>query len=162
MTKGANNIAVEHFRNKGIASFKRSPALQARIASKPMFLNLIKDDETTKGLTYEVERERFDKVMKKIAYGLYFHEYKRTWEKELVISTDRLITPSYETDIVAPEIKKYSFLKADTIFEGDNPEVFQYTFIDFPRQNEKFMFMKFYEVFEVWVLPKQYSKFATL
>ena len=162
MTKGVNNVAVEHFRNKGLASFQRSPALEARIAKNPQFINLIKDDDSTKNLTYEVERDRFDKVIKKIAYGLYFHKYKKTWERELAISTDRLISMSYETDPISPELKKHSFLKDTAILEGNNPKVFQYAFIDFPNQNEKFLLIKFYEAFEIWALPKQNSDFASL
>ena len=162
MTKGANNIAVEHFRNKGIRSFQRSPALANRIIKNPKYLNLIKDDESTKNLTYEIERDRFDNVMKKIAYGLHFHKYNKTWQKELVISTDQLITLSYEPDMIAPELKKHSFLNDVVSMDGDNPEIFKFTFIDFPTHKEKFVFMKFYEVFEVWALPVKNSKFATL
>ena len=162
LNRAANNTAVEHFRNKGKRSLERRPALLARIAQNPKFLNLIENDETTKNLTFEVERERFDKVMKKIAYGLYFHKYKKTWEKELVVSADWLITDSYKTDFLAPEIKKFSILKPNSILEGDNPEVFQYTFTDFPSQTEKFAFFRFYEVLDIYVFPMPGSKFAAL
>lgn len=162
MTKGANKIAVELFRSKGLRSLKRSPALESIIARNPKVMNFIKDDDTTKGLTYEVERVRFDRVMKKIAYGLHFHKYKITWEKGLNISTNKLILPSHEPDFYSPLIKRIFKIKETAIFEGDNPEVFQFAFFEIPIINERAVFMKFYEVFEIWAVPIKESTFATI
>lgn len=153
MAKGANNIAADHFYSKVLKSFERRPALKARIMKEPLYLNYIENNEATSGLTLNVERERFDKVMKKIAYGLHFHKYKETWEKELFISTEKQMTPSYETDILVPAIKEHGFKNSIKVFEGNHPEIFQFAFIEFLNRSEKVVFMKFYEDYEVWAFP---------
>lgn len=153
MAKGANSIAADHFNSKVRKSFERRPALQARIMKEPLFLNYIANNEATRGLTLNVERERFDKVMKKIAYGLHFHKYKETWEKELFISTDKQMTPSYETDILVAAIKEHGFKNSIKVFEGIHPEIFQFAFLEFLNRSEKVVFMKFYEDYEVWAFP---------
>jgi len=153
MAKGANSIAADLYKIKVVKSFERSPALQERIMKDPLYLNYIENDATTRRLTFKVERERFDKVMKKIAYGLHFHKYKETWKKELYISTDKQISPSYETDILVSAIKKHDFKKSIKVFEGNNPEIFQFAFIEFLNRSEKVVLMKFYEDYEAWAFP---------
>ena len=162
MAKGTNSIAVNHFRDKGIKSLQKSPALANLIAKNPKYLNFIKDNEETKNLTYQVERPRFDRVLKKIAYGLYFHKYKSTWNKELAISTDRLITENYEPDIIAEELKRHPELRDSANYEGNNPDVFKFSFLDFSNRPDKFLLMNFYEYFEIWALPLESSISSTL
>ena len=68
MTKGGNATSVSHFLDKGVTAFRKIPGLEKLITRNPMFFNFIKDDESTKNLTYEVNRIRFDRVVSKIAY----------------------------------------------------------------------------------------------
>ncbi|HEY8659267.1 MAG TPA: hypothetical protein VIL78_09525 [Hanamia sp.] len=153
MTKGGNTTAVSHFLHKGVAAFRKTPGLEKLITRNPKFFNFIKDDESTKNLTYEVDRIRFDRVVRKIAYGLHFHKFKIVWNKELAISTGRLVGPNNEPDPVFEGLKKHVFLSANAVFEGNNPDVFKYTFISFPSRKENFILMNFYEAFDVWAIP---------
>ncbi len=162
MSKGGNKIATSHFLNKGLQAFKKTPGLEKLIKRNPKFFNYIRSDETTKSLTYEVNRLRFDKVVRKIAYGLYFHRFEKIWTKELAISTGRLIGPNNEPDPVFNGLKKSIFLKSSKSYEGNNPEVFKYSFIHFPKQNEHFLLMCFYETFEVWAIPIEGTTIPTL
>lgn len=131
MAKGDNDTAVSHFRNKRITGFRKTLGLEKLITRNPKFFNFIKDDDSTKNLTYEVKRIRFDRVARKIAYGLHFHKFKTVWKKELAISTGRLGCPNNKPNPVFEELQKHVYLKTNVIFEGNNPDVFKYTFIVF-------------------------------
>ena len=162
MTKGTNSIAVNHFRDKGFKSLQKSSALANLIGKNPKYLNFIKGNQKTKNLTYQVERVRFDRALKKIAYGLFFHKYKSTWNKELAISTDRLITENYKPDTIAEELKRHPELRESANYEGNNPDVFKFSFLDFPNRPDKFLLMNFYEYFEIWALPIDSSNSSAL
>jgi len=111
MTKGGNSTAVSHFLDKGVTAFRKTPGLQKLVTRNPKYFNFIKDDNSTNNLTYEVNRIRFDKVIRKIAYGIYFYKFKTVWKKELAISTDRLVGLNNEPDIFLLVLKSIFILE---------------------------------------------------
>lgn len=162
ITKGNNEIANRHFRDKGFRSFQRSPKLLSLMTKNPKQLNFIKDDESSKNLVFEIERDRFDRVLRKIGYGIYYYTFKQTWNHKLDVATHHLITDNLKTDLIAELIQHYNSKSEFKItYEGSNPDVFKYSFLNHSSGN-KILVMKFYEWFEVWIVPKKSSFEASL
>ena len=161
MAKGTNDIALRHFKDKGLRAFRKNPKFASLVSKNPKQLNFIKGNEETKAHTYEVDRIRFDRTLRKIAYGLYYYKYKQTWNNELEIATENLITANHETDVIAERLK-YSSLKESIEFEGCNPDVFKFSFLDFKVSHHKFLVMKFYEWFEIWAIPNDKTTLPSL
>ena len=151
MSHCSNKIAVNHYKGKISRSSK---SLENLVTKNPNFLKLNKEDDSTQSLTFEVDRERFNRTIKKIAYGLYYHKYNKTWGRVLEVSTEHLITLNYEKDVIATyaQLQK-TRLKNGIKYEGSNPKVFQFSILEFPNLNEEAIIMNFYENFEVWAFP---------
>ncbi len=158
MTKGNNEIAEMHLRNKGLKSLLRKAGLFNLMTKNPQRLNFIKDDEDSKNLAFEIDRDRFDKGLRKIAYGIYYFAFSQIWYRNLVVSTHNLVTEKLKVDSTA-ELIQYLKKESDfeIIYEGANPEVFKYSFLHQSSTNNKILVMQFYEWFEVWIIPKQNS-----
>ena len=157
MTKGNNDVGANHFKNKGLRSLQRSVGLSNITFRNPKQLNFIKDDDKSKTMAVEVDRNRFDKVMRKIAYGLFYFKFNQTWSYKIGIATHNLVTDSLITDPIAERIQYYNKLGVDFPYEGSNQEVFKYSFLHFTFSNHKWLVMKFYDWFEVWAIPKDSS-----
>ena len=96
MTKGNNDVGANHFKNKGLRSLQRSVGLSNITFRNPKQLNFIKDDDKSKTMAVEVDRNRFDKVMRKIAYGIFYFKFNHTWSYKLGIATHNLVTDSLD------------------------------------------------------------------
>ena len=155
MAKGNNQVAVDLFKDKGIRSLGKSPRLSKLIAKNPGIMNWVKDDDRTKTMTYAIDRNRFDKTMRKIAYGLYFHTFKRRWNCFLQISTRHFVKENNEPDDISPILYGHVLLQETIKTYGNNPDVFQYGFLNFQKSDRQILLIKFYEFFEVWVIPGQ-------
>ena len=93
--------------------------------------------------------------MRKIAYALFYHNYKQRWLRKLITATTHLKTPNFENDDFAKLIEEVQ-LKHNPKYEGSNPEVFQFAFIRLDDDiNNQFLRMKFYNGFEIWILPDE-------
>jgi len=66
LSKGTNEDAANIFRDKGFKSMQNSAAFSSVMTKNPNWLNFVRDDETTKNLTLQINRFRFDKALKKI------------------------------------------------------------------------------------------------
>ena len=151
MLIGGNSTAYKQFSEKTIKSFERSPALLQSTIEKqhPIKFNGV---ET---LVLEIDRDRLDVVIKKIAYALFYHNYKQRWLRKLITATTHLKTPNFENDDFAKLIEEVQ-LKHNPKYEGSNPEVFQFSFIRLDDDiNNQFLRMKFYNGFEIWIFPDE-------
>jgi hypothetical protein len=157
MTKGNNSVGANHFKNKGLRSLQRSIALSNITFKNPKQLNFIKDDDNSKTLAFVVDRNRFDKAMRKISYGLFYFKFHQTWNHKLAIAAHNLVTENLETDSIAEWIRANNKLGTDFPYEGSNPDVFRYSFLHFTFSHHKFLVMKFYNWFEVWAIPREDS-----
>lgn len=159
VTKGNNQIGENLFNDKGNKSLKNSRKKYSEFAQNLKHLNFIKGNEDTKNLTFQVDMVRFDRVIKKIAYGLYYSKFRKTWYNKLVISKPNFITADYQIDLIAQIINSKKELRKSIIYEGSNPDVFKFSFInyEFKTMHHKLLVMQFYEGFEVWAIPRYNS-----
>lgn len=145
-----NKTSIDHFFNKSYKSFKRSPALTSTI------LQSLKEapgyEEGAK--TFQLDRRRFDTVIRKIAYALFYKEFSYSWERLLSVTTNQLkmsdMTNDHLGDLFETLIDDLDCLD----MKGSNPSIFQYSIIDLSdKPHEKAIFMIFYEGFPFWVIP---------
>ena len=158
MIIGNNAVALTHFLEKCIRSFERSPKLFQRITgvNQRVFVHDGKSNDLKPTYSFQIERNRIDFVMRKIAYAIYFHKHNSIWSRELAIGTEFLITDKLEQDAYGRLIKLGKEKLGQINFEGTNPEVFQFAFLDTDSTDpyDKLLVMRFYEGFEVWAFAQ--------
>lgn len=141
---------------KTLRGFQRRPAYMKRFLEE--VLDVVTERYRTKA--FKIERDRLDKVMRKYAYALYYHEFGVHWNRKLAILTDKLYekheeTHSLEFDefgIMVQDMKSVGWPPPpDVEFIGANPDTFQYLFVDIT--GDKALIMIFYNIFDVWVIP---------
>ena len=160
MSLGNNPVALDHFLKKCVSSFIRSPKLlQATTGIKKRAYYKDKDateEEIKPTYAFQIDRNRIDLVMRKIAYATYFKKYGATWNRELVIGTEYLRSEGLGADDFGLLIQAAKKILIPTTFEGNNHEVFQFSFqqTESDDTNDQILIMKFYEGFEVWVFAQ--------
>jgi hypothetical protein len=151
---GGNSTAYQHFQHKTMESFKESPRLFASTTEKQYQVIVNEAVETA----IEVEKDRIDLVMRKIAYAIFYYKYNKIWFRKLITIMPSLKVKglkSFNSDEFGQLIEKF---QGDhiPIYEGSNPTVFQYAFIKMNDDiNNNFLRMKFYEGCEVWIIPDE-------
>lgn len=143
-----NATAYEQFSEKTIKSFKRSPALLQHTTEKQHSVNF----NGAQTVAFEIDRDRVDLVMRKIAYALFYHKYNQRWLRKLITATTYLKTPEFKNDEFGQLIEE---LQRDhtPVYEGNNPDAFKFAFIELDDNiYNKYLRMKFYDGFEVWVI----------
>lgn len=113
-----------------------------------------------KTMAFSVDRVRFDRTMRKYAYGLYYHKFDRHWKRTLTVVTGDLYDKDDSTKVLVPD--KYGAIMKMIeakywppplgVNEGANPDVFKFCFI--PEDGlgiNVALIMEFYGKFKVWV-----------
>ena len=152
MSIGNNSVAFKQFIDKVIKSFQHSPALQSQTLQNTRKVYVEGKEGIQHTFAFEIDRNRFDKVMKKIGYALYYHTYNKVWQRGLIVATDCLLNIGLQQDEYGQLISMYRQQIIEPIFDGKNPKVFQYKFQE-TESEEVILWMKFYEGFEVFIIP---------
>ena len=152
MSIGNNSIAYQQFIKKVLKSFEHSPALQNQTLQTTKQVFVKEQQNLQQTFAFEIDRDRFDKVMKKIGYALYYHEFGKVWQRGLIIATDFLLNSDMQQDELGELISNIRSELVIPVFDGKNPKVFQYKFRE-TETEDVILWMKFYEGFEVFVIP---------
>lgn len=162
MSLGNNQVALDHFLKKCLNSFIRSPKLLKATTgiNKRAYYKGSIEEEIKPTYAFQIERNRIDLVMRKIAYATYFKKYGNAWNRELAIGTEFLRSEGFGADDFGLLIQTAKKVLIPITFEGNNPEVFQFSFQQSESEdtNEQILIMKFYEGFEVWVFVQPDTK----
>lgn len=157
MSLGNNKVALDHFLLACVRSFEKSPKLLARTTSiqQDVFIREKGANELKKAKAFQIERNRIDLVMRKIAYAIFFSENGTQWNRNLTVATEHLRVEGMEADVQGKLVQMVKPLLQDLSFKGNNPEVFQRTFVptESADPNDQVLMMRFYEGFEVWMIP---------
>jgi|WetSurMetagenome_2_1015567.scaffolds.fasta_scaffold132912_2 hypothetical protein len=161
MSLGNNGIALSHFLSECLKSFQRSPKLLSATTKikKTVFVREFGKPNIGQAAAFKIDRERFDLVLKKIAYALFYKNYNQTWERELLVGTEFLRTQNMQTDDIGALIQTAKQLAIPIVYKGVNQDVFKYSFQRSTSrdENDQMLFMTFYGGFEVWIFPKMDS-----
>lgn len=158
MTIGNNSVALSVFLNSCIKSFNRSPKLLSATTKiqRQVFTQEKGEDKINPTYAFQIDRERVDLVMRKIAYATFFKKYNSRWSRELAIGTEFLRNGTMEADEYGVLIQNSKKLLHIPSYEGTNQDVFKFTFLETESQdiNEQILIMIFYEGFEVWAFAQ--------
>lgn len=160
MSLGNNHVALDHFQRKCIQSFIRSPGLLKATTGKNKRAYYKDKNGTVEEIkptyAFQIDRNRINLVMRKIAYATYYKKYGSIWNRELAIGTEYLRNEGLEVDDFGLLIQAAKKDLISVMFEGNNPEVFQFSFQQTESEdtNDQILIMKFYEGFEVWVFAQ--------
>ena len=146
-----NAIAFKQFIDKTVQAFKKSPALLKTTTEIKKKVSI--DGQSATAI--QIDRARFDKVIKKIGYALFFIEYRRPWQRRLIVMPKNLYDENMGVDELGALVKEFEGLFPKNNFSGDNLEVFKYSFLenDTGDINDKILRIIFYEGFHVWISP---------
>lgn len=113
-----------------------------------------------KTMAFSIDRVRFDRTLRKYAYGIYYHKFKTHWMRALTVVTGDLYEKDDSTKVLIPDkygaiikmIEAIYWPPPPGVYEGANPDVFQFCFIpeDGSGSNTT-LIMEFYGKFKVWV-----------
>jgi len=151
-----NQTSINHFFDKSLRSFQRSPGLATSVRESLKDVSFYK----LNAHSFQIDRRRFDKVIRKIAYALFYHEFGYTWSRLLAVTTNQLKMANMTDDHLG-EMFNGLLDDLDTLnFKGENPLVFKYAFLDFGSDpHDKAIFMLFYEGFPFWIIPDRTSNY---
>ena len=153
MSIGTNATAFKQFIDRVQKSFSHSPSLADMTFhnTKQVYIKDEKNDYQ-RTFAFEIDRDRFNRVMKKMGYALYYHKFKKIWQRGLIIATDCLLNSGMQQDELGQLIQYAKEQLEIPTFDGQNPQVFQYKFIEI-EGDDIILWMRFYEGFDVFVLP---------
>jgi len=102
---------------------------------------------------FTIDRTRFDKVLRKIAYALYFDAYKTPWDKRLMIFSRQLLYQDFTQDAAINLISEFESKLPEVKQQGENAQVFHSSILKTGKLNEDSLIrMVFYEGFTVWAM----------
>lgn len=155
MSIGNNAVAFKQFFEKTKKSFMLSPGLLKTTTKNSQHVYADEGQGIKQTLAFEIDRNRVDKVLKKIAYALFYHNHDQIWRRGLIVQSEFFRTHTMEADAFGQLIQKVRQMLGDIELTGDNPQVFKYKFLPTESDdiNNQLLVMKFYEGFEVWIAP---------
>ena len=158
MSIGNNPVALSHFLTSCVKSFEKSPKLLSATTKirKKVHYTESEGTEIKSTLALQIDRDRINLVMRKIAYATFYKKYNERWNRKLNIGTEYLRYEGMESDEYGELIKTAKSLIVEPTFEGTNPEVFKFAFLqpESDDKNDQILVMVFYEGFEVWVFTQ--------
>ncbi|RZJ23725.1 MAG: hypothetical protein EON51_02275 [Acinetobacter sp.] len=145
-----NQTSMDHFMDKSLSSFRRNGVLRKSI------IDSLTDQPSYKAGAKSVfiERPRFDRIIRKVAYALFYKEYAKTWERLLAVATNQIKMRDMSNDHLGKIFDELSEDLNLLTLKGENPQIFQYSFIEYGEgEFDKALFMLFYEGFPFWIIP---------
>ncbi len=150
MCIGNNATGFKQFIDRTVDSLKDSLGLAKTTLGTTQRVEI--PEGTTRA--FEINRERFNRTMKKIAYGLHFHEFGKPWNRDLIIMTPNLVAADMSEDEYGLLMRWAKENCPPLPSHGENQMVFLYNVLPPSEEMEEPVFrMLFYENFVVWVVP---------
>ena len=145
-----NEVAREHFNNKVLRSYKRSPKLfnQTFKDAKPILF----DGQKTQ--LNPIDLKRFKSVMSSMAFALYFHMFGRKYFGSWEIVSPHLVSYDALSKGVSDgwdEVRNLLFQTNFVDLEMSQPKVFQCGIKEEPNQKLVYQFV-FYGGFKVYAI----------
>lgn len=152
-----NEVGVHHSLGPVFRSLERSVGLQRVTFRNPRRVSTPHGDS----YGFEFDRSRFDRIMRKIAYGLYFKKRGKPWRRALHVMPKQVTYADGSSDPATPMVSGFEIFASTEPHEGANPEVFKF-FVSDRTEDKTFVRMEFYENLIVYVIPAEGTAEATL
>jgi len=142
--RGNNSVAFRQFTQKVVKSLR----LDISKFGKPRKI------QTPQGTVhaFEIDRAILDRVLRKMGYALFFHDFKYQWNRELIILSKHLVYADLSHDDYGRLLESVEKQLPELPSNGENPQVFKYASMKTGERAEDTIFrLTFYEGFTVWI-----------
>lgn len=140
----------QQFSSKGMRAFHRRPETFLRFMENltPVQLQM-PDGSYAESAAFEVDLARFDRCLRHIALGLFFHHTGRKWSAPVRVYTDAFmaLTGAQAAVVNAHRMQMHKAIAEALTNEqvhGENPSIFRYKFMSDALDRHVFH-MQFYE-----------------
>lgn len=156
MSAFGSQLAEKQFNEKTLPYLSGWPSYLSLFVKE--VLAVVYNNMETKA--FSVDRQRFDRIMRKYAYAIFYKHFKKHWERKLIVLTDKLFYKDdaskqlYVDDYgeLLQELKRDNWPPPNDVFLGSNQDIFKYVFIpEHGDENNMMLIMVFYNVFDVWI-----------
>jgi hypothetical protein len=149
----ANSLGQTDFIKKGIRTIEKSQGVVPSLFKKIQVYRSPSGEEVP---TMQYDAQRVNRVMDRIAKGLFFHDFGRRWECELVIVADEPLMPDLSPSPLQPAIRQLNEEFRNAEQRGDNPTVFRYEWAFGPKGDDSHMLrMCFFDGLRYLAVPKE-------
>ena len=149
----ANALGQQDFLKKGFRTIEKSKGVVPSLFQKIEVLQLPDGREVP---TMEFDAMRVNRVMERVARGLFFHDFGRRWTLELSVVSDGPLMPDLSLSLMQPAIRALDHVFQHAHRKGENPDVFWYEWAAGLKGDEDHMLrMCFYGGFRYLVVPKK-------
>jgi hypothetical protein len=149
----ANVLGQHDFCEKGLRAIEKRKGLVPSLFQKIEVMQFADGRELP---TMQFDATRVNRVMERIARGLFFHEFRRCWDYDLSIVSDGPLMPNLSSNPAQPAIRMLNREFQHAHRNGDNPSVFWYEWtVDIGGDYQRMLRMCFYEGLRYLVIPKK-------
>lgn len=152
----ANRLGQEDFITKGMRAINRSKGLVASVFVKIQVLRLPNGTEIP---TMQFNAERVNRVMDRIAKGLFFHDFGRRWQNVLEVVADGPMMPDLSANPLQQAIDVLHQEFRGATRQGDNPDVFWYEWaVGLGDDDSHMLRMCFFDGLRYLVVPQPHAQ----
>jgi hypothetical protein len=146
-----NSVGLQHQATKVPRARRRDRTLSSRVLLK------VRQELTSSGdigVIATIDIKGVNRVLDRIARGLFFVETSTRWTEPLKIVSDSLMGPDGSRPFQGPVAQlRLAMTLAPEPWRGDNPEVFRYHWFRFRNSETRVLRMVFYGGFEFVAVP---------
>ncbi|MFH2034848.1 MAG: hypothetical protein ABIJ45_00465, partial [Candidatus Zixiibacteriota bacterium] len=148
-----NKNAYDHIKTKILRAIKRIPQLFSFFSNEAQRIVL----GGQKTVRFQINRNRFDSELIKIAKGIYYNHFKEKLEKNLFIISPSLYDFDKKDSGELNNLQQYAYLCTEIFFTkankfGENPDIFYYNIFRDLTRDFFLINMVFYGGFKVIAL----------
>lgn len=156
-----NEHKERHFGTKVMRAFQRKPYVYSSFMEGFTPVEVVSPEgENLESATFQVDRVRFDRIVKNLSCGIYFHHFQEKWRGGFRLLTNAFLVTGVADSAQANETIQLANQRASASFSnliaaGNNNEIFHYKVVSENTSNgDHAIHMVFYEGVEVTVLLK--------
>lgn len=159
----SNPSAAQQFKTKAMRAFLRRPDLSRRVITKakPVLRREPGSDLFMPTLACKIDISLIERVMERIARGLYFHHFSTLWRTELLLASHGLLMHDSLSQ-GGPFVEGTSQLELhmhEQPANGENPSIFNYKWL--PLKASYILRMCFYDGLIYYALPRSATEART-
>lgn len=160
-----NGHQLRHFATKVMRAFQRRPHVCSSFMKNFTPVNLVSPEgKKSESAAFQIDRGRFDRIVKNLSCGIYYHHLKENWRGEVHIFTNAFLeSNSPDSPQVNEAIQKINTRLSKTFSGvssvGSNEDIFHYKMVSASTINgDHAIHIVFYEGVEITVLLKRHDE----
>ena len=151
LPREANQLGILQFKSKALRAISRSKGLISALFKD---ITVYRQPDGSELPTAQFDADRVDRVMEKIARGLFYHELGRPWDCALSLLSDGPVMPDLSPSPHRETIEDLSARFGEAKRKGSNPDVFWYELaLGTDEDCSHCLRMCFYEGFQYYAVP---------